>query len=143
MERIAGGAAGLLPQVELEARPLLAKPWQHGRQQERRDRRDDAHPKFAMKRPALRTRHFGEFFGLAQDADRFVGDLLAERREADDAAGPLDQGDAEQGLQLAEAGRQRRLRHEAGVGGLPEMAVLPQRDEILELFEGRAGGRSS
>ena len=66
-----------------------------------------------------------------------------ERREADDAAGALDQRDAEQGLELAQAGRQRRLGDEAGFGRLAEMAVLAKRDQILQLLDGRAGGRSS
>ncbi len=136
-ERLAGRTAGLLPQVELELRPLLAKARQHGRQQERRDRRNDAHAQLAMQRPALRPRHFGQLLGLAKHGDRLVGDLLAERREADHAAGPFDQGEAEQGLEFAEARRQGRLGDEAGVGGLAEMSVAPQRDEILKLLDGR------
>ena len=47
-----------------------------------------------------------------------------ERRETDDAAGALDQGDAEQGFELAQPGRKGRLGDEAGVRGLAEMAVL-------------------
>ena len=60
-----------------------------------------------------------------------------KRREADHAPGPLDEGDAEQGLELAQARRQRRLRDEAGLGGLAEMAVLAERDEVLELLDRR------
>src|SRR5437764_762124 len=43
MQRLAGSTAGLFPEVELEFRPLLAKPRQHCWKKERRDRRDDAH----------------------------------------------------------------------------------------------------
>ncbi len=74
---------------------------------------------------------------FAQDPHRLVGDLLAQRGEADDAAGALDQGHAEQRFQLAQSGRQGRLGDEAGVGRLAEMAVLPKRDEILKLLDGR------
>ena len=41
VERVAGRLAGFLAQIELEARPLLAKPRKHRRQQEGRDRRDN------------------------------------------------------------------------------------------------------
>ncbi len=43
-------------------------------------------PKLAMKRLALGARHVGQLLRLAEDAQRLVGDLLAERGEADHAA---------------------------------------------------------
>ena len=64
-----------------------------------------------------------------------VRDFLAESGESDQAAGSLDQGDAEQGLQLAKAGGKRRLGHEAGRRRLAEMAVAPERHQILQLLE--------
>ena len=88
-----------------------------------------------MKRLALGARHLGKLFGLAKNAHRLVGDLLAERGEADQAAGPLDERHAEQRLELAKPRGERRLGDEAGVGGLAEMAVAPKRDEILELLQ--------
>ena len=66
--------------------------------------------------------------------------FCAERGEADDSAGALDQGYAEQALQLAEARRQGRLGDEAGLGGLAEMAVLAKRDQILKLLDRREVG---
>ena len=116
---------------------MLAQPRQHRRQQERRDGRDDAHAQLAVQRLALGAGQLGQLLGFAQDADRLVGDLLAERGEADDPAGPLDQGDAEQGFELAQARGQGRLGDEAGLGGLAEMAVLAKRDQILQLLDGR------
>ena len=90
-----------------------------------------------MERPSLRARHFGQFLGLTQNLDRFVGDLFAKRSEADDAAGPLDEGDPEQSLELAQPRRQRRLGDEAGIGGAAEMPEPPQRDQILQLLDSR------
>ena len=84
-----------------------------------------------------RPGHIGQLLAFAQHPDRLVGDLFAQRGEADDAARPLDQGDAEQGFELAQAGGQRRLGDETGVGRLAEMAVLAQRDQILKLLDGR------
>ena len=102
MQRIAGRLAGFLAQVELEIGPLLAQPRQHRRQQERRDRRDHAHPQFAMERLALRPGDIGQLLALAQDPNSFVGDLSSKRREADDPAGAFDQSDAKQGFELAQ-----------------------------------------
>ncbi len=90
-----------------------------------------------MKRPSLRPGHLGQLLGFAEDLDRLVGDLLAQRREADNAAGTLDQGDAEQGLELAQARGERRLRDKAGVRGPAQMPEAAQRDEILQLLDGR------
>ena len=89
-----------------------------------------------MKRLAFGTRHLAELFGFAEYADRLVGDLLAEGREADEAAGALDKGNAEQRLQLAKAGGQSRLGNEAGVRSLAEMPVSAERNKILQLLQG-------
>ena len=90
-----------------------------------------------MKRPALGAGELGELLGFAQHAHRLVGDLLAERGKAHHPTRALDQGHAEQGLELAQARRQRRLGDVAGVGRFAEMAVLAQRDEILKLLQRR------
>ena len=79
----------------------------------------------------------GQFLRLAQDLDGLVGDLFAERREADYAARPFDERHAKQRLELAQTGGQGRLGDETGVGGSSEMPEAPQRDEVLELFYGR------
>ena len=105
MERLARRVAGFFAQVELELRPLLAQPRKHRREQERGDGRDDPHAQLAVKRATLCARHFGKLLGLAQHLHGLVGDLLAERGEAHHAAGALDQGNAEQGFELAEARR--------------------------------------
>jgi hypothetical protein len=93
------------------------------------------HAQLAGQRLALGSGEVGQLLALAQDAQRLVGNLLAERREADDPPRALDQGDAEQRLQLPQARRQGRLRDEAGLGRLAEVAVLPKRDQILQLLQ--------
>ena len=80
--------------------------------------------------------HVGQILGLAQDPLRLLGDAHAERGEAHHPPGALDQGDADQGLQLLDPGRQGRLGDEAGLGGAAEMAVGLERHQILELLQG-------
>src|SRR5690606_26616930 len=60
---------------------------------------------------------------------------VAERGEADHAAAALDEGHAEQRLELADAGREGRLRDVRGVGGAAEVAVFVQRHEVLQLLD--------
>jgi hypothetical protein len=66
---------------------------------------------------------------------RLFDDRVAEPGKADDAAGAFDEGLAEQGFQLADARRQRRLGDVASIGGAAEMAMFVQSDEILHLLE--------
>jgi hypothetical protein len=90
-----------------------------------------------MERLALGARDFAKFFGLTQRAHRLVGYLFAQRREAHDSASPLDEGYTKDAFELAQTRGEGRLRHIAGVGGLTEMPVLVQRDEVLQLLESR------
>ena len=89
-----------------------------------------------MQRLALGPGHVGKLLGLAQHAHRLVRDLLAERGEAHHAPRALDQRHAEQRLELAQAG--------GSVDWVTKQASAarrngraPQRDQILQLFEGR------
>ena len=81
VERVARRLAGLLAQVELEARAIR---WRSrgsiAGSRNGRDGRDDAHAQLAVQRLALGAGHVGQLLALAQDAHRLVGDLLAERR---------------------------------------------------------------
>ena len=61
---------------------------------------------------------------------------FTERSEADDPTRALDQHHPKRRLELAQSGRKRRLGDEAGIRGFAEMAVLAQRHQILELFDG-------
>ena len=104
-------------------------------QQERRDGGDHAHPQFARQRLAGALHQVGQLLGLAQQAVRLGHHRIAQRGEAHRALGPLDQHHAQQGFQIAQPGRQRRLRDETGVGGAAEMAMLVQRNKVLQLLE--------
>jgi len=88
-----------------------------------------------VKRLPFGPRHFRQLFGLAKETNRFVGDALTKRGEAHDPARSLDQGQPKRAFQLAQAGRKRRLSDEASLGGLAEVPVLTQRDQILQLLE--------
>ena len=94
-------------------------------------------PQIPGERLAFGPRHVGQFLGFAKDLACFLGDFRSQGREADDAAGALDQGDAEQELELAQACRQGRLGDEAAFGRSAEMAVVAQGDQILKLLERR------
>src|SRR5690606_13041144 len=118
----AGRLAGLLAEVELQLRPLLAQPREHCRKQEWRNRRDDAHAQLAMERLAFRPCKLGKLLGLAQHLHRLVRHLLAKGGEANDATGALDESDAKKRFQFTKACGKRRLGDEAGVGRLSEMA---------------------
>ena len=82
------------------------------------------------------ARHVGQLLGFAQDAPRLVGDAAPSgvkrttRRVRSTRVTPISD------LQLPQARRQGRLGDEAGLGGAAEMAMVPQRDQILELLEG-------
>ena len=65
VQRLACRAARLLAQEQLEVGIVLAQPREDARQQEGRDRRDDAHPHLARQRPPGGARHVGEFLRLA------------------------------------------------------------------------------
>jgi hypothetical protein len=135
VQALARLAAGFLAQEQLEVGIVLAQPRQDARQHERRDRRDHAHPHLARKWPPGGARDIGELVGLAQHAPRLFDEALAERREPHHAARALDQHHADQRLELANARRQRRLGDETGLGGAAEMAMIAQRDQILQLLE--------
>ncbi len=136
-------AAGLLAQVELELRALPAQPRQDARQQERGDRRDHAHPQLARERLARGLDQVGQLLGLAQQAVRLGDHRVAERGEAHHPPAALDQRHAEQRFELADAGRQGRLRDEHRLGRAAEVAVFVERDEVLQLLDGGEVGAHS
>jgi len=114
---------------------LRAQPGQQGRQQEGRNGRDHAEPELARERLARGAHHVGQLLGLAQYPPRLGGDSKAQRREAHDPPGALDQGDSDHRLELLDPGRQGRLGNETGLGRAAEMAVGFERHEILKLLQ--------
>ena len=73
--------------------------------------------------------------GIADDPPRPVERAFAFRRKALEARAALHQHDAEDFLELLEAGRHRRLGDAAGLGGPAEMPFLGQRQQKFELVD--------
>jgi hypothetical protein len=136
LKAVAGGLAGLLAQIQLEVGEAPAKLRQQAREEEGRNGRDDAHPEVAGQGLPRRPDEIGELLGLAQDPPRLLHHPVAQRREAHHAFRPLDQHHADQGLQLPQPRGKGRLGDEARLRRPAEMAVVMQRDEILQLLEG-------
>src|ERR1700733_13246900 len=73
--------------------------------------------------------------GVADNAPRPVERALPLRRKALAPRSALHQPDAEDFLELLEAGRHRRLGDAAGLGGAPEMTFLCQREQQFKLID--------
>ena len=137
-KRVAGRLAGLLAQVELEVGPFgcASRGSIAGSRKGAMVGMTPMRSSPCSGWPSARARSASS--SLSRRTRTALSAIFwPERREADDAPGALDQGDAQQGLQLAQAGGQGRLGDEAGLGGLAEMAVLAKRDQILELLDRR------
>ena len=64
-----------------------------------------------------------------------AGDFAPDIGQHHVARPPLDHGDAERPLEVADLHRQRGLGHGAGLGSAAEMAVLGERREITKLSQ--------
>ena len=73
--------------------------------------------------------------GVADDAPRPVERALSFRGKALEPRSALHQHDAEDFLELLEAGRHRRLGDATGLGGAPEMTFLGQREQQFKLVD--------
>ncbi len=73
--------------------------------------------------------------GVADDPAGPVERALALGCEADEARAALHEQHAERLLELLDAGRERRLRDPAGVGGVTEMPLARQRHQVFQLVE--------
>ena len=73
--------------------------------------------------------------GVADDPPRPVEGAFAFRRKALEAGAALHQHDAEDFLELFEAGRHGRLGDAAGFGGPSEMPLLRQRQQKFKLVD--------
>ena len=129
-----------------EAPKAYARP-EHGRQQERRDRGDDAEAERACQRVAAAAGQLHEAFQVAQAEPRGSRHLLADRGDDDAAVGPFDELHAEQLFEILDGDAEGGLRHEACRRRTAEMPVLGERREIAELARrrqahaGRPGAR--
>ena len=118
--------------------PFAAQPRQHRRQQERGDGRDDAHAQLAVQRLALGAGEVGQLLASragrappCRRSSRPSGVKRTTRRVRSTSVTPSRVSSSRRPAD------KRRLGDEAGLGRPAEMAVLPQRDEILQLLERR------
>jgi hypothetical protein len=135
VEGVARLLACFLAEIELELGIGLPEIREHPREEEWSDRRDDAHAELAAEGQSGGLGEAGDFLGFAEEAPGALDDLLAERREANPLPGALDQFRAKQLFELLNPRRERRLGYEASLGGATEMALIVNRDEILELSQ--------
>ena len=77
MERVAGRLAGLLAQEQLEVGHSPRSRGSIAGSRKGAMVGMTPMPKLAVQRLALGARHVGQLLGLAQDAQRLFGDLLA------------------------------------------------------------------
>src|SRR5690606_15208647 len=121
----------------LQLRIALAQRRQHARQQERRDRRDDAELQRAFERAALPARELDERRQIPQAKPREHGDFLAQRRDRDLAVRAVHEVHVERRLELADRDAEGRLRDEALGRRAAEVLLLGERDEVAQLLERR------
>ena len=127
----------LFAQVHRQLREALPELWQHAREQERADGRDDPHPHLPGHGGAADPGKLHDLLRVAQEGPRPLGDLEAGRRDQHAPVGTLRDRGPERGLEIADAGAERRLRDEAPLRGAPEMPRVRQRHQVLELPHGR------
>src|SRR5215831_8073379 len=96
-------------QVQPQSREALAQRRHRRREQERRDRGDDAEAEVSGERVARGPRRRNEVARFGEQSPRALDQLLAERREPDAPLVALDQVGVELGLELLDPRRQRRL----------------------------------
>ena len=113
---------------------IANRPGDESRHRQRR--RDHADRQMARQR----TRRIAQRFDLllqrrpvVENGVRPLEDALAVRREAVKTLAALDDRDAELLLELADAARERGLRHVAGLRGAREVLLTRQRHQILQL----------
>ena len=104
VERFDCGRAGFLAQEQLQRRALTAQARQHPGEQERRNRRDHAHPNLARQGQPARLDEVCQLLRLAQHPVGLGNDIIAQRRKPHRALGPLDQDHAQQVFQIAKPG---------------------------------------
>jgi hypothetical protein len=127
----------LLVHLEIEVRvPVVHQP-QHGRQQIRRDGRDDPEPQRPGEGGPHGLRLLHERPDLLQHRPRPYGQPLTGGREEHLAGRALQECDAEGLLQRGDGAGQGGLAHADRGGGVPEVEVLGDRGEGAQL--GQAG----
>ena len=122
-----------LAQFEPQVREAALQQRQNPRQHIGRERRNHAERQPPGQQAAAMAREIDEIARGREHVLAAAGDLAADFGQHHLARPPLDHGDAERALEIADLHRQRRLGDGAGLGGPAEMAVLGQRGEIAKL----------
>src|SRR5690606_15339266 len=112
------------------------------RQQVRRERREQAEPQRGRLGVGRTLGEGVDVVDLAQDRPRRAHDLLAGGGEHGASRRALDEIDSELAFELLELGRQRRLTHVAGFRRPPEVAMVGDRDEVLQVADVHAATAS-
>jgi hypothetical protein len=129
-------------QPELEFRVAFPQGRQHGRQHERRDRRYHSQPQQAAHRFRGAARPFAEIFGFSQQPACALHDLAAYRRHHDRMALSFHQMRADGRFEFLYPRRQRGLRDETRLGGLGEIELFGNGNEVAQLTQRWQGGHS-
>ena len=108
---------------------------QQARQQERRDRRDDAEAQRTGQRFSAGASKIFEVADGSEDVAGARFDLAPQLRQAGAAGTALDQRPAKGRFQITQLHGQRRLGNPGQRRGAAEMTGLGQGTEIAELFE--------
>src|SRR5713101_5186099 len=124
-------------EIKPEGRIGTTQPGQNVGQQEWANSRDHPHPQGSAERLATGASGFDEIFPLIEYAPRPLDNVEAERGQYDPALGAVDEWGLKDVFQFLYAGAQGRLCHMTGPRRVPEMAVIGQHDQVLELAETR------
>jgi len=100
------------------------------------------HAQHAVQAAMHARRDVGGLAHLRQGLAGFAVERRAGRRQPDVARGPLDQREAQLLFQLADGDAERRLRNIAKPGRAPEMQLLGERGEVLEMAQFYSGSHS-
>ena len=124
-------------EIKPEGRIGTTQPGQNVGQQEWANSRDHPHPQGSAERLATGASGFDEIFPLIEYAPRPLDNFEAKRGQHDPALGAVDEWGLKDVFQFLYAGTQGRLCHMTGPRRVPEMAVIGQHDQMLELAETR------
>jgi hypothetical protein len=128
-----------LDEQQFQPRETLADARHDVRQQIRAERREDAQAQRAGFRIDRAPRDRLDLVDLAQHAARALRDLAADFGEQHLARRALDEGDAELVFELLDLRRQRRLADETRLGGVAEVLVLGEGDEVTQIAQVHMG----
>ena len=128
----------LLAHTETQLRKALVQVARRQRQQVGADGRQDTEAKTPGQLVPAKPRDGLEVFHFAQDLPGTAHQFFPRAGQHGAAARALDQLDAEACLHFGDLGRQAGLADIHGARGIPELAGVGHRDQVLHLTEGRS-----